>query len=117
MPAGNRTGPAGMGPMTGRGAGNCTGMDAPGYMNAGAYGRGGGFGHGGRGGGRGSGRGFGFGARQGWNQDAVPYMAAPAGVGPTPEQELAALKQQSQYLAETLKNIEMRMAELDKPEK
>ena len=33
MPGGNRTGPAGMGPMTGRAAGLCAGYSVPGYMN------------------------------------------------------------------------------------
>ena len=33
MPFGNGTGPAGMGPMTGRAAGFCTGFGVPGYMN------------------------------------------------------------------------------------
>ena len=33
MPAGNGTGPAGMGPMTGRAAGFCAGYPTPGYMN------------------------------------------------------------------------------------
>ena len=33
MPRGNRTGPAGMGPMTGRVAGYCAGYPVPGYMN------------------------------------------------------------------------------------
>ena len=55
MPGGDRTGPAGMGPMTGRAAGFCAGYGMPGYMNAGGrglgmgFGRGGGFGGGGRG--------------------------------------------------------------------
>lgn len=35
MPQGDRTGPDGMGPMTGRGAGRCRGNDLPGYMSAG----------------------------------------------------------------------------------
>jgi hypothetical protein len=34
MPRGDRTGPGGMGPMTGRGAGYCAGYDVPGYVNA-----------------------------------------------------------------------------------
>ncbi|MBN1974722.1 MAG: DUF5320 domain-containing protein [Sedimentisphaerales bacterium] len=87
MPRGNGTGPAGLGPMTGRAAGFCAGYSVPGYMNpiagtAGVYGlvrtglgryragfsgyrapyynRGFGFGRGfGRGRGRGCGR-FGF---------------------------------------------------------
>jgi len=33
MPGGNGTGPMGMGPMTGRGAGFCAGYSAPGFMN------------------------------------------------------------------------------------
>jgi hypothetical protein len=33
MPRGDRTGPAGMGPMTGRAAGYCTGSGTPGFMN------------------------------------------------------------------------------------
>ena len=35
MPGGDRTGPAGMGPMTGRAAGYCAGYPVPGYMNPG----------------------------------------------------------------------------------
>jgi len=67
MPAGNGMGPAGMGPMTGRGAGFCAGYPTPGYMNpyGGRYPYGGfGFGRGGGigfGRGRGWGRGFGYG--------------------------------------------------------
>lgn len=34
MPFGDGTGPAGMGPMTGRAAGLCAGYPVPGYMNA-----------------------------------------------------------------------------------
>jgi len=33
MPLGDGTGPAGMGPMTGRAAGYCAGYGVPGYMN------------------------------------------------------------------------------------
>ncbi|KFO66869.1 hypothetical protein ER57_14460 [Smithella sp. SCADC] len=53
MPRGDATGPMGMRPMTGRGAGYCAGFGVPGYMNN----------VGGRGFGRGSGRGAGFGGR------------------------------------------------------
>jgi hypothetical protein len=35
MPRGDRTGPMGMGPMTGRAAGYCAGYPVPGYMNPG----------------------------------------------------------------------------------
>jgi hypothetical protein len=38
MPRGDRTGPAGMGPMSGRGAGYCARFDRPGFANR-AFGR------------------------------------------------------------------------------
>ena len=43
MPAGDGTGPAGLGPMTGRAAGFCAGYPVPGYMNP-VLGRGGFYG-------------------------------------------------------------------------
>lgn len=51
MPRGDRTGPMGMGPLTGRGAGFCAGSRGPlfGRFFRGGYGRGAGFGGGGRG--------------------------------------------------------------------
>lgn len=45
MPRGDGTGPAGMGPMTGRGAGFCAGSRVPGFLNS-SSGRGLGFGRG-----------------------------------------------------------------------
>lgn len=67
MPRGNRTGPTGQGPMTGRAAGYCAGFSTPGFANPaprlGMGFRRGGIGFSGRGSGfsRGRGRGFGFG--------------------------------------------------------
>ncbi len=58
MPAGDRTGPEGRGPRTGRGLGYCSGYDTPGFTKGVPRG-GGGFGRG-----RGFGRGFGRG--RGW---------------------------------------------------
>ena len=61
MPLGDGTGPAGYGPMTGRGAGYCAGYGMPGYMNpvpGGGWGIGLGWGMG-FGWGRGRGRGWG----------------------------------------------------------
>ena len=57
MPRGDRSGPSGEGPNTGRGMGYCTGNDYPGFMNAvSSWGRGYGRGfHGGQGYGRGAG--------------------------------------------------------------
>ena len=51
MPFGDRTGPLGLGPMTGRAAGYCAGYPVPGYLNpipGRGFGRGAGFGGGGR---------------------------------------------------------------------
>ncbi len=66
MPGGDRTGPEGRGPKTGRGEGYCTGNDEPGFTDPGPR-RGFGFGFGagrGAGWGRGrGGRGRGFGGR------------------------------------------------------
>lgn len=82
MPFGDGTGPAGMGPMTGRAAGFCAGFPVPGYMNpiigrAGFYGpftpTVGPYGEGLSGYGvpyygRGFGRGFGRGRGRGWGR-------------------------------------------------
>jgi len=64
MPGGDRTGPMGGGPMTGRGAGYCAGNDRPGYATPG-FGRGMGRGFG-RGGGRGRRNGFWATGLPGW---------------------------------------------------
>ena len=56
MPRGDRTGPMGQGPMTGRAAGYCAGYSVPGYSNPL-----GGRGFFGRGVGLGLGQGIGFG--------------------------------------------------------
>jgi len=64
MPRGDRTGPLGLGPMTGRAMGYCAGYPTPGFMNPWpgmGYGRGPGFGRG-----FGMGRGIGFGRGRGW---------------------------------------------------
>jgi len=73
MPWGDGTGPMGLGPMTGRGAGYCAGYPVPGYLNPWVPGRGWW--------GRGRGRGWGFWAtglpgwaRWGWGRGwAAPY--------------------------------------------
>lgn len=67
MPWGDRTGPLGFGPMTGRGLGYCAGFPYPGYMNPGYPGFGFGLGRG-FGFGRGYGRGLGFGRGRGWRR-------------------------------------------------
>ena len=114
MPCGDRTGPMGMGPMSGRAAGFCAGYGAPGYMNAGG-GRGFGMGFGrGRGAwGRGSGRGwrnmFYATGMPGWMRPGAPYAQPQY----TPEQELTELKQQAEYFGNALEEIKKQIQELE----
>lgn len=122
MPGGDRTGPAGMGPMTGRGAGYCAGYDAPGFMNRPF---GGWFGGRGRGRGMGFGRGRGFGGG-GWGYRHMYYAtglpgwmrygygAAPGtGWNPGPEEEKQYLKQQAEGLQAELEEIRKRLDQLE----
>ncbi len=110
MPRGDRTGPLGLGPMTGRAAGYCAGYDVPGYMNP-IPGRGFGLGLGG-----GWGRGFRW--RHWYYATGLPGWARfgypPAwGVPPmTKDQEADALKAQAKALQEQLDAINKRIAEL-----
>lgn len=119
MPMGDGTGPAGMGPMTGRAAGYCAGYSVPGFANP--YG----------------GRYFGIGRRAGyrnwfyatglpgWYRYGIgipawggvagyPYYASPYMAGVTTEEEERILKNQSDMLKKQLDNIQSRMEELKK---
>ena len=111
MPGGDGTGPAGFGPMTGRAAGFCAGYPVPGYMNP-VSGRGyWGWGRGFRGGGRGWRNWYYATGLPGWAR--VGYQAGfPA--APTAEQEKQALKQQAQYLSDSLDALNKRIEELEK---
>ena len=118
MPRGDGTGPAGMGPMTGRAAGFCAGYPVPGFMNPvggrgyWGWGRGGGFGRG-----RGFGRGFGWaGAGYGWpawGGVADPNVAASFAPTATAEQEVAGLKQQADYFQDALDEINKRIEQFE----
>ena len=124
MPAGDRTGPLGMGPRTGRGAGYCGGYDAPGWVNPapGAM-RGYGYGRGWRA--HRTGRGWRhrnwyhatgvpgwarFGDGPAWGPtsawEAGPYA------GPAPEQEVEFLRRQAEMLQHELDAIARRVEEL-----
>jgi hypothetical protein len=115
MPFGDRTGPAGQGPRTGRGAGFCGGFGAPGSMN-----RGGGQGLFGRGRG-GAGRGwrhcFHATGLTGWQRawGARSQFAPPDVAGVTAavsEDELTALRSQAESLQTTLNQMRTRIEEL-----
>ncbi|MBN1382169.1 MAG: DUF5320 domain-containing protein [Deltaproteobacteria bacterium] len=114
MPGGNRTGPAGMGPMTGRAAGYCAGYAVPGFANPIP----------GRGYGLGFGRGMGFGFRGGRGRRwSVPYAgygygygapyAVPFGAAPTRQEEIAALQEEAKYLENALQDIHKRISDLE----
>lgn len=119
MPSGDRTGPAGMGPRTGRGAGYCGGSDAPGFASAGS-GRGFGFGRGGgmRGGGFGRGFGGGSGGGRGWRHrfwaTGIPGWAwfggEPGKSDPASEKD--ALSRQAEAIRSQLEAIEKRLSEI-----
>jgi hypothetical protein len=123
MPGGDRTGPMGMGGMTGRAGGYCAGYGAPGYANP-VSGRG--FGLGFFGGRNAWGRGFGGGGRgrrnmyyatglPGWMRVggyAAPYQYQTPYQKPDPEMEKQALKNQAQILQSELDSIEKRLAEI-----
>jgi hypothetical protein len=113
MPRGDRTGPWGAGPMTGRAAGYCAGYSVPGFMNPTAgYGRGWGRGHG-RGLGRGWGRGFG----RGWyaypplvvGQAIYPQTYPPVAQPQSPQQEVAALENYQKQLEAEKADLEQEM--------
>jgi hypothetical protein len=119
MPGGDRTGPAGMGPMTGRAAGFCAGNLLPGYMNqAGVRGFGGrGRGFGGRGGGRGWRNRFYASGLPGWvrvgqpDWDDVSYT--PGMPTAKPEQYLTGLRQQAEYFENALDRINKCIEQLE----
>lgn len=128
MPRGDRTGPAGFGPMTGRAAGYCAGYSVPGYMNPApggmgrAWGRGMGYGHGWRNWHYATGM-------TGWQRaaagmpawGAVPYQGippvAPVGNPATADQEMEALKNQARYFEGALEEIRKRINEMEDKEK
>ena len=122
MARGDRTGPRGMGSMTGRAAGYCAGFGVAGYANPVAgRGFGTGFGRG-----RGAwGRGFGGrGWRNMFNATGFPgWMrlggyAAPYGYPapfqkPDPEMEKEALKGEAEDLQSELDSIKKRLGEIE----
>jgi hypothetical protein len=118
MPRGDGTGPAGMGPMTGRGAGYCAGYSAPGFANPnaarpagrGIYGQG-------------SGRGRGY--RNMYYATGLPYWLrnnpypeaqAVKNEQYGPQEGLAGLKEQSRLLQQQLDMVQKKIEELSSKE-
>lgn len=104
MPRGDGTGPMGMGPMTGRGAGFCAGFAAPGYANPIGYGCG-------------FGRGRGF--RRMFNATGLPRWARygvqnlNAGYSASDADEKEFLKRQAKFLENQLEDVKKRLEELE----
>jgi len=130
MPRGDGTGPAGMGPMTGRAAGYCAGYPVPGYMNPIPGGGRGWFGFG-RGWGKGRGW-FGRGGGRGWRNwywaTGLPGWARLAGGYPAfggwaypyygpdmaPKEEMNMLRNHAEYLKQELDDVQSRINTLEK---
>ncbi len=105
MPAGDGTGPLGLGPMTGRGMGYCAGYGVPGFANPWPR------------------WGFGWGRGRGWRwwywATGLPGWARFGlyrGIAPWlgPGDELTFLRNQAKFLEQQLKTISQRIEELEK---
>jgi hypothetical protein len=115
MPGGDRTGPMGAGPKTGRAAGFCAGYDTPGYMNI-SPGRGGRFGRG-RGGGLGRTYGWGRnrvgGDARGWRWRGVSSTVATADSGVPDQPDAQPLEEALNRIQEELSDIRRRLNKLE----
>ena len=109
MPRGDRTGPNGMGQMTGRGLGYCAGYDSPGFTKGVPRG-GAGFGFG-RGYGRGGGFRRGFGYDRGFQYPTYPNYAVPQY---SATDETKYLETEIDALKNELTAMEKRLTELQK---
>jgi len=110
MPGGDRTGPLGQGPGTGRSLGSCSGFDTPGYTKGLGRRMGRRFGFG-----RGFGRRRGF--RSGWDyepdrQDYIP--GNPRMPSLSKNDEIKLLRSQSEALKRSQEEITKRLGELEK---
>ena len=106
MPGFDRTGPQGMGPMTGGARGRCSPSGA--WISRGGFGRGMGYGRSARGNfmaGRGLRRGFG----SGWNTGPLP-----SDFNPDASDEINMLKAQAEDIHRILDEINHRISELEK---
>ncbi|RKD31186.1 DUF5320 domain-containing protein [Thermohalobacter berrensis] len=101
MPRGDRTGPYGEGPMTGRGMGYCRGLAAPGYTRSNR-----------RGFGRGFGRGYiGKGFRRGFGRRFAPYNDY--NNVPSNEDIKGFLEEEKKILKSEIEEIEKRLKEIE----
>ncbi len=117
MPRGDRTGPLGEGPMTGRGMGLCAGYNVPGYMNGGVNPRSrGNFGLG-RGKGRGNRWGFNATGQPGWarvygQNRGIPQVNIPPQMDV--QNEIGLLRDEAKELSRRLDEVNARLEVLTK---
>ena len=109
MPFGDRTGPTGMGPRTGRGFGYCRGYNYPDYVLGPGFGRG--FA---RGFGRGFGRGFNWRVGLGTEFGSFAGYGFHLPYGDSPEEEKDYLKNRISEMEKTIEILKKRMSEIDK---
>jgi len=105
MPRGDRTGPAGQGPMTGRGAGLCGGYATPGFANPLGNRRipwGGGWQRGLR-------RGWGLASSYRGFAPSASYAVDP----PTGKLQLLALQSEAEYLGTMLEQVKSQLRNLE----
>jgi hypothetical protein len=121
MPRGDRSGPAGMGPGTGRAAGYCAGYPVAGYENPmpgrGAYGRGGGRG------GRGHRNWYYATGLTGWQRASQDWYPAQSGNASyrypaphsqmVPQEEAKMIRGQIELLEKNIKTARERLGELE----
>lgn len=104
MPGRDRTGPIGAGPRTGRGMGYCGGYEQPGFNHPSSGFRGGsGYGR----------AGIGRGWRHMYYATGLPGWARPSAAPVAPEQEMARLKNEADWLKNQLESLNHRIEELE----
>jgi hypothetical protein len=117
MPLGDGTGPQGLGPRTGRGAGYCSGFGMYGPMNAATggarigFGRGVGLGYFGRG--RGCRNWYRATGLPRWAREGYGYSYAPTFAA---EDETKFLREEAEFLSKQLEEIQKRISTLEKTE-
>lgn len=99
MPGGDRTGPLGMGPVTGRGAGICASYRMRGCIEPSPFRRG-----------------LGLRQRYGLGYPGSPYASRPYSHAEPVLDEEEALKEQIHYLKRELDELERRLQEINRQE-